>query len=190
MPIMAVNFFLVALAKKILVLLIDVIGLSETYRLTCDNIKCNTATAVERLQAASGIKYSSLIELPYPDPIRFTIVNPMHNLFLGTAKYLMKQFWIEKRIVSLQQLKLIQNELILILLQPAGIRQIPQKITTAFGGFTAEQWKNWVILYSMYSLCGILPQEHYRCWQTFVLACFHLCRRVITDEEIKKLILY
>ena len=76
----------------------------------------------------------------------------MHNLFLGTAKYVMKQLWIEKRIVSLQQLKLIQKELILILLQPAGIRQIPQKITTAFGGFTAEQWKNWIILYSMYAL--------------------------------------
>ena len=60
------------------------------HRLTCDNIKeCNTTTAVERLQAESGIKYTSLIELPYFDPIRFTIVDPTHNLFLGTAKYVM-----------------------------------------------------------------------------------------------------
>ena len=88
--------------------------------------------------------------------------------------------------MSLEQLKLIQKR-VDTYLPPAGKGQIPRKIATAFGGFTAEQWKNWVILYySMYALHGILPQEHYRCWQTFVLACFHLCRWVITDEEIKK----
>ena len=38
----------------------------------------------------------------------------------------------------------------------------------------------------MYALRGILPQEHYRCWQTFVLACFHLCRRAITETDITK----
>ena len=69
----------------------------------------------------------------------------MHNLFLGTAKYVMKQLWIEKRIVSIEQLKLIQKR-VNTYLPPVGIGRIPWKIATAFGGFTAKQQKNWVII--------------------------------------------
>ena len=158
----------------------------DDHRLTCRNLqKCNTAIAVEKLQVETGIKYSILTELSYFDPIHFTIVDPMHNLFLGTAKYVMKQLWVEKGILSLDHLKLIQKQ-IDNCAAPAGISRIPRKIATLFGGFTAEQWKNWVTLYSMHALRGILPEQHYRCWQTFVLACFYLCSRTITDTDIKR----
>ena len=33
-----------------------------------------------------GIRYSALIDLPYFNPITFAVVDPMHNLLLGTAK--------------------------------------------------------------------------------------------------------
>lgn len=38
----------------------------------------------------------------------------------------------------------------------------------------------------MFALRGILTDEHYVCWQTFVLACFFLCRREISHVELKK----
>ena len=38
-----------------------------------------------------------LMELEYFDPIRFTIIDPMHHLFLGTAKYMMKNIWMERK---------------------------------------------------------------------------------------------
>ena len=41
-----------------------------------------------------GARYSELLRLPYFDCVRFTIVDPMHNLFLGTAKHLM-EVWLE-----------------------------------------------------------------------------------------------
>ena len=69
---------------------------------------------------------------------------------------------------------------------PSDIGRTPRKIASSFGGFTAEQWKNWVIVYSMFALRGILPQERYRCWQAFVLSCYFLCRREINDVELKK----
>ena len=62
----------------------------------------------------------------------------MHNLFLGTAKYVMKQLWLEKGILALDQLKLIQKR-VDASTAPAGISRIPRKIATSFGGFTAEQ---------------------------------------------------
>ena len=41
---------------------------------------------------------------------------------------------------------------------PSGIGRIPRKIASSFSSFTAEQWKNWVIVYSMFALRSILPQ--------------------------------
>ena len=42
---------------------------------------------------------SKLIELPYFNPIKYTVIDPMHNLFLGTAKHC-SQLWIKKEILS------------------------------------------------------------------------------------------
>ena len=46
----------------------------------------------EKLAMQYGYCYSALLEL---DVIRFTVVDPKHNLFLCTAKW-MFQLWIEK----------------------------------------------------------------------------------------------
>ena len=69
---------------------------------------------------------------------------------------------------------------------PNDVGRIPSgsKITSGFSGFTAEQWKNWTIFFSLFSLKGILPSQHYKCWQTYVKACFLLCRRSISETEV------
>ena len=133
-----------------------------------------TAAEIERMETESGIKYS-----PYFDPIRFTIVDPMHNLFLGTAKMMLKKIWLERGLIT----TLAYCKPMTV---PSDIGRIPRKIMSSFGGFTAEQWKNWVTIYSMFALRGVLLQNDYVCWQTFVLACFFLCRTVITHTDIIK----
>lgn len=155
------------------------------HKITCNNLKkCKSLNERTSMESRTGIKYSILTELPYFDPIRFTIVDPMHNLFLGTAKHMMK-IWTENGLITKDQMKVVQTRVDSIRV-PSGIGRVPKKISSSFAGFTAEQWKNWVMLYSMFALRGILPQEHYVCWQTFVLSCFFLCRRQISDIELKK----
>ena len=46
-------------------------------------------------ESSSGCRYSVLLELEYFDSPRFLVVDPMHNLFLGTAKHHLKRVWIE-----------------------------------------------------------------------------------------------
>ena len=36
-----------------------------------------------------------ILRLPYFDCVRFTIIDPMHNLFLGTAKNILKNIWLD-----------------------------------------------------------------------------------------------
>ena len=91
--------------------------------------KCCTQTARGLLQTQTGVKYFVLIELSYFDAIRFTIVDPMHNLFLGTAKHTMKNLWLENSVLSKAQMKTLQthNDTIRT---PRGIGRIPNKIAT------------------------------------------------------------
>ncbi|KAH9856390.1 hypothetical protein C2E23DRAFT_696984, partial [Lenzites betulinus] len=37
----------------------------------------------DQLFKTSGVRYSSLLDLPYWRPTRYTIIDTMHNLFLG-----------------------------------------------------------------------------------------------------------
>ena len=63
--------------------------------------------------------------------------------------------------------------------------RLPQKIS-AQASFTADQWRNWVCLFSLYCLHGLLPSEHYSCMLLFVRACTLILQPVITVDELNK----
>ena len=53
-----------------------------------------------------------------------------------------------------------------------GIFELQQEIFLQFfSRLTANEWKNWTLLFSLLTLHGILPQEHLMCWQLFANAC-------------------
>ena len=107
----------------------------------------------------------------------------MHNLFLGTAKRFFKKIWIPRGILKERESREVQARVDSVVV-PSTLGRIPKKITTAFGGFTAEQWMNWTLVYSLYALRGLIPIEHYRCWETFVLACRLLSQLRSSPSEI------
>ena len=96
-----------------------------------------------------------------------------------------KKILIPKGLLTDKTLKEIQTRVDSVAV-PSTVGRIPRKIATAFGGFTAEQWMNWTLLYSLYALRGLIPEEHYECWKSFVLACRLLCLPVLSDLNIKK----
>lgn len=42
---------------------------------------------------AHGIRWSELLRLPYWDPVHFTVVDSMHNLYLGIIKTHFRDVW-------------------------------------------------------------------------------------------------
>lgn len=143
-----------------------------------------TASDQAELEREHGVRYSVLLQLPYFDPVRMCIIDPMHNLLLGTAKH-MVSIWRDKDILSKAQLEEIQKR-VDSFVTPADVGRLPTKIMSNFAGFTAEQWRNWTVLFSLYALKGILPHRDFSCWQLFVKACHFICRREITLQEIAK----
>lgn len=134
-----------------------------------------TVTLHNALESKSGCRYSVLLELSYFDPTRMVVVDPMHNLFLGTTKHILKETPAD--IHSIQ-------EVIDRIHVPMDIGRIPRKIETGFSGCTADQYKNWVTLYSIPCLHSILNCDQLENWRHFVLACRILCKRKLTRSDV------
>ena len=66
--------------------------------------------ARKAIEKEYGAKYSIFFELPYYDSIRFPIIDPMHNLFLGTAKHAMA-IWKENNILTKHQFAIMQERI-------------------------------------------------------------------------------
>ena len=112
------------------------------------------------------------------------IIDPMHNLMLGTAKHVMST-WIKEGILTDDKFEEIQTKVHQMRV-PSDVGRIPGKIATKFSGFTADEWKNWTNIYSLFALFDQIPDDHYTCWQHFVRASRLLCQRYISDRDIKE----
>ena len=127
-----------------------------------------------------GCRYSVLVKLPYFDAPRMVIVDPMHNLFL---KHFLRLL-ISHGYISDSQFDIIQERVDSFIV-PSDIGQIPHKIRSGFSSFTADQWKNWVVYFSVIALCDTLPEDKQECWRHFVLACRVLSSKSISQEQIQ-----
>jgi hypothetical protein len=67
---------------------------------------CKSDAARKRFVKEFGVRWSELLQLPYFDPIRFVIIDPM---FLGIAKWIVKRIWVDEGVLSPNDLKNIQN---------------------------------------------------------------------------------
>jgi len=67
------------------------------HRQVCQRLlSCCTKKDQHNIESNTGYRYSVLLKLLYFDSTRMLVVDPMHNLFLGTAKHVLKAIWIEK----------------------------------------------------------------------------------------------
>ena len=115
-----------------------------------------------------------LLELPYFRPIEMLLIDPMHNLFLGTAKYFARDVWIGRNILDSNALAKVEAKLKNTVVPP-GLGRLPSSIRP--GTFlTADQWKNWTIYFSLYCLTDVIPKPELECWRIFVLACRRLVK--------------
>ncbi|CAH1232939.1 Hypp536 [Branchiostoma lanceolatum] len=146
-------------------------------------LKSKTQTEQQELERTSGARFSPLINLPYFDIIRMSTVDPMHNLFLGTAKRVI-EVWKDLGILTDKMLHAIQEKVDNVE-APSDIGKIPRKIASCFGGFTADQLKNWTIIFSVFALKDVIKDEDLECWRKFVLACRLISSRVVTKRSIE-----
>lgn len=99
-----------------------------------------TLTQQDQVIKSNGVRYSELLRLPYFNIITQHIIDPMYNLYLGTAKN-MAVVWNEAGILVNKDFELIQSKIDSIRV-PFGMGKIPYKINSRFSELTADQWRN------------------------------------------------
>ena len=131
-----------------------------------------------------GIKYSELLLISELNIIRYHIIDPMHCIFLGLAKHTI-QIWKDKGILQSTQFSLLQDKVDSIV-PPSKIGRIPRKIQCSFMSFTADEWKNWILIYSIFALHGIVTGAHFNCWCLLVSSCCLFCQPIISSTHIER----
>ena len=114
----------------------------------------------------------------------FSIIDPCITL-PGTAKRITEKQWIGSNLLSKTDLESIQEKVDRCV-ATNQIGQIPKKISSNFARLTANEWKNWTMLFSLIALRDTLSQEHLMCWQLFVNACSIISSAILSDDEITK----
>lgn len=103
----------------------------------CAGLSKRARTKVEqkRIERKYRARWSELFRLSYYDAIRFVVIEPMHNLLLGTARHVFR-LWTELGIFELELQARVENIKV-----HYDIGRIPLRISSGFTGFTADQWK-------------------------------------------------
>lgn len=147
--------------------------------------QCSSKTERQRKESELGCRYSCLLQLPYFDVVRMLTIDPMHNLYLGTAKLVFSTVWVKRDIVNRKALDII-NERIPLLIIPPEVRfnRLPACMQNS-SSLTAEQWMLWVNYYSIYCLNELIPPQDLECWRLFVLASRLLCKPRLNDDDVR-----
>ena len=142
----------------------------------------HTKTGLQAAESKFGVRYSVLMSLPYYDPVKFTAIDTMHNLLLGTAKHAL-DVWVQSDVLTKQGLRKLE-ECLNHFTVPSGMGRLPSRISSCYGAFTANQWKIWVNVYSAVLLKDILPPQNYRCWLLFVRSCSILLSYCVREPDL------
>ena len=125
----------------------------STERTHSDHKKCGgewlrAKTQADRnmIEKQHGSFFSQLTVLPYFNCIENIVVDPMHNLFEGTAKRVLKKVWLNDwfGIKDTTRIHTVNDSF----KTTSSMGRLPRKVITGFSSFTADQWKNWTLWFS------------------------------------------
>jgi hypothetical protein len=149
--------------------------------------RCNSSAARDRFVKITGVRWSELLRLTYFDPIRFLAIDPMHCLFLGIARWIVKRIWVDEKVLKPESLREIQRKMNQFQV-PADIGRIPGKVECGegFANFTADQWRTFFTVYATVALWKHLPDEDRKVLTYFVRICSILVRRIVQSDLIEE----
>ena len=97
-----------------------------------------TLTEKRNKEKVYGVRYSELFRLCYYDPIAMHVIDPMHNLLLGTAKHIFK-VWIIKGFLDPKKDLSKFNKLQKMVNVPYNHGRIPNNVLKVYKSMKADE---------------------------------------------------
>ena len=137
----------------------------------------------------NGTRWSQLHLLDYFDPVRFTVYDSMHNLYMGTTKRILSMVWIKEGHLTknhLKEMALMSDKIILPFGYDSG--SIARKILVGdgFSYMKAAEYMVFTVCLSPLLLKGRLPVDMYANWMLFVEAVQLMSTTSISKENVTK----
>ncbi len=146
----------------------------------------------DKTAKASGVRWSPLLNLPYFDIVRCTVIDMMHNRYLGVAKKILK-LWFREGIVDIKLEQAVQR-----LDVPGHLG----KIMSSFYGsnfkkrnetkkaklkyMKAAELLHFVIYYSDVVLEDLIDAGNFSMWKCFSASCRLSSGNYLTADNIKE----
>ena len=148
--------------------------------------EAKTLTEKREIFKQSGVRYSELLRLPYFDIVRYHCIDVMHNLLLGTSKHML-EIWKDVGLVNANTLEQLQKKIDEVQVPPK-VGRIPNKIYMNASSLTADQWRNWTCIFSLYSLKeGYFQQLTTIAGFYFVMLAFFCYSQALPSQTYMKL---
>jgi hypothetical protein len=149
------------------------IDISQHFKAAKQWLHCTNKHERDQHVKDTGIRWSELYRLKYFDPVKFMVVDPMHCLFLGIGKWIMRQCLLNHNKLDNAKLLTIEKHMLNIKV-PADIGRIPSKVahgSEGFNRFTADQWKIFYQVYAIPCMWDMLDLGDKEIIFNFVYAC-------------------
>lgn len=141
-------------------------------------LNCATETDRNALEMRYGARWSAFFDLPYFNPIRMHVVDPMHNLYSGSVSHTI-EVWKDRKVLTKTNMDEIQEK-VDSLKVPSSVGRIPNKVESNFSSLTADQLRTWLHVYSIYATYGLVENVDLNIWRIFEKAC-----RLISGKSVK-----
>jgi hypothetical protein len=140
--------------------------------------KCTTEESRKAHVSQFHVRWSEIYRLHYFNPVRFCVVDPMHCLFLGVAKWIVTKLWIGEGILNQENLKAMQKRADAIKIT-SDLGRRPVRIATGdgFSNFTADMWRTFIMIFAIPITWDFLGEIDKRILAYFVRACKILMSR-------------
>ena len=86
----------------------------------------------------------------------------MNILFLGSGKHAF-EVWIDRDLITKKDFTKLDDKM-KSFTTPYNAGRLCTTIGSVYGGFTANQWSNWITIFSPVLLRDVLPAEDLHCW--------------------------
>ena len=158
----------------------DVKSQPEEYKAAKSKAEAN------RVQKQYGVRWSELLRLPYFDLSRMITVDPMHTFLVGMVKDECEN------LLSTSHFRLTdrkRNEFlrrVKALKMPYDIGRLPSNLNekSSFSGCTAEQLKNFDVVYARPCLKGLIPDASYKVLCLLCNIVTLICQPAITMDNM------
>src|SRR5690349_13793473 len=117
------------------------VDISQYFNAAKQWLHCTNKNERKQHVKDTGLRWSELYRLKYFDPVKFMVVDPMHCLFLGISKWIMRQYLLNHNKLDNAKLLTIEKRMSNIKV-PTEIGRIPSKVARGaegFNRFTADQ---------------------------------------------------